>query len=70
LADDGVALPEGKAVVVEDWRQPVGVYSSEFRRVVAAERAAGVDALVRDAEFARRLHDLLDVDRSSPAPKV
>ena len=68
IADDGVAFPEDEAAVVHHRDEAIGVHGAVFGRVVAAERAARVDALTHDADFVDGPHDLLDVDGGLAAP--
>ena len=71
IAHDRVRFPQHEAVVLLERRhQRVRIHRQVERLLGAAERAADVDALVREVELADRPHHLLHVDGRVPPPDL
>src|SRR5262249_27489201 len=63
VAHDGVRFPQNESVVFLQGRhQAIGVHRQIVRLLVAAERAADVEPLMRYAKLADRPHYFLHID--------
>ena len=54
----------------DDGNAAMRIHGEESRRIESAERAAGIDMLVRQFELADQPHHLLDVERTAPSPHL
>ena len=68
VAHDRIRFPEHEIAVHQGRHPPVGIHREVVGLVIAAERHAGVDALVGEVEFAQAPQHFLHVDRIGPAP--
>src|SRR5690606_37993198 len=68
IAHDRRAFPEMNVVVAQHRHEAVRVHGTEFRRIEAAEPAAGIDALAFQPDLGQRPHDNLYIGRRGAAP--
>ena len=68
IAQDRVALPEGEIALLQRRHQPGRVHRAVFGRVGLAERAADIDPLERQPEFAQAPENLHHVAGRVAAP--
>src|SRR6516225_6635986 len=68
IADDDVGLPKDETVILDRWDKAVWIEPAVLRGVYYSERAACVDALVRESHLLTTPEHFLNVDRIAAAP--